>query len=130
MAEDIIFVRAISDTISLAFKSHQRILQQQTLEEKQREITEINESLERKVRARTNDLNMQNKHLTDFAFTNAHHIRGPICRLLGLQNLLTLTDDCQEVLKISDYLSVSIEELDRITRETSEKLNALAEENW
>lgn len=127
--EDIIFVRAVSDTISLAFKSHVRIGQQQMLEEKQREITEINESLERKVLERTLELNKRNRQLTDFAFTNAHHIRGPICRLLGLRNLLTITDDCREVLKIADYMSASVGELDQITKETSEKLNALVEEN-
>jgi hypothetical protein len=125
MAEDIIFVRAISDTLSLAFKSHQRILQQEALEEKQREITEINELLERKVMERTLELNVRNRQLTDLAFTNAHYIRGPVCRLLGLNNLLLATDDCREVLKIADYMSASITELDRITRQTSEKLNAL-----
>jgi hypothetical protein len=129
MAEDIIFVRAISDTISLAFKSHQRTLQQQLLEQKQREITEINGSLERKVMERTTELNSRNKLLTDFAFTNAHHIRGPLCRLLGLKNLLAVTNDCQEILKISHYMSVSITELDAITRQTSEKLNSLVDEN-
>jgi hypothetical protein len=129
MAEDIIFVRAISDSISLAFKSHHRKLQQQMLEQKQLEITEINESLEKKVMERTNQLNLRNKQLTDFSFTNAHDIRGPICRLLGLKNLLTAVDDCQEVFKISNYMRASIEELDRITRETSQRLNAWVEED-
>lgn len=128
VAEDIIFVRAISDTISLAFKANFRKLQQQILEEKQREITEINESLERKVMERTLELNKRNQQLTDFAFTNSHHIRGPICRLLGLKNLLNTTNDCDEILKISNYMSSSIADLDSITRETSKKLNVLVEE--
>jgi hypothetical protein len=129
-AEDIIFVRAISDTISLAFKSHQRILEQQTLEEKQLEITEINESLERKVMERTIELNRRNKQLTDFAFTNAHLIRGPICRLLGLQNVLLLTKDCTEVLMIAEFMSLSINELDSITRKTSGELNAIVDDSY
>jgi len=128
VAEDIIFVRAISDTISLAFKSHHRIVQQQMLEQKQREITEMNELLERKVKTRTQELNLRNKQLTDFSFTNAHHIRGPLCRLLGLKNLLSATTDCREVLKIADYMTASITELDNTTRETSKKLNALVED--
>ena len=127
MAEDIIFVRAVSDTISLAFKSHHRILQQQMLEQKQREITEMNESLERKVRERTNELNMRNKQLTDLAFTNAHYIRGPVCRLLGLNNLLSSTNNSSDVLKIANYMTVSIEELDAITKKTSEELNTIME---
>jgi len=127
--EDLIFVRAISDTIPLAFKSHERRVQQNLLEAKQREITMINGSLEKKVKERTILLNQRNKQLTDFAFTNAHHIRGPICRLLGLKNLLSITDNCREVMKIADYMSASVEELDQITRETSAALNTLVAEN-
>jgi hypothetical protein len=128
LAEDIIFVRAISDTISIAFKSHQRVQHQQLLEQKQREITEINALLERKVMERTNKLNIRNKQLTEFAFTNAHHIRGPICRLLGLKNILDVTEDCNEIIEISNYMSTSIVDLDEITRQTSEKLNALMDD--
>jgi signal transduction histidine kinase len=127
--EDIIFVRAISDTLPLAFKSHGRRLQQNLLEAKQREITEINGSLERKVKERTLELNERNRQLTDFAFTNAHHIRGPICRLLGLQNLLTLTNDAAEIKKVAEYMTLSVVELDSITRKISAKLNKLVDES-
>jgi hypothetical protein len=127
--EDIIFVRAISDTIPLAFKSHGRRVQQNLLEAKQREITEINGSLERKVRERTLELNERNKLLTDFAFTNAHIIRGPICRLLGLQNLLTATTDADEIGKIAEYMNISVSDLDNITRKTSAELNKLIDES-
>jgi hypothetical protein len=127
--EDIIFVRAISDTLPLAFKSHGRRLQQNLLEAKQREITEINGSLERKVKERTIELNERNKQLTDFAFTNAHHIRGPICRLLGLQNLLTTTDDTADIRRIAEYMTLSVSELDGITRKTSAELNKLVDQS-
>jgi hypothetical protein len=126
-SEDVIFVRAISDILPLAFKSHSRQVQQLLLEEKQREISEVNESLERKVEERTNELNKRNKQLMDFAFTNAHHIRGPICRLLGLQNLLAVTTDKEEILKISQYMLSSVSELDLITKKTSEQLNMLVD---
>jgi hypothetical protein len=127
--EDIIFVRAISDTLPLAFKSHGRRVQQNLLEAKQREITEINGSLEKKVKERTILLNERNKQLTDFAFTNAHHVRGPICRLLGLQNLLAITNDEAEVRKIAEYMTLSVDELDTITRKTSAELNKLVDES-
>lgn len=126
--EDLIFVRAVSDTIPLAFKSHGRRIQQNLLEAKQREITEINGSLEKKVKERTILLNERNKQLTDFAFTNAHHIRGPICRLLGLQNLLAVTNDPAEVRKIAEYMTLSVDELDTITRKTSAELNKLVDD--
>jgi hypothetical protein len=127
--EDIIFVRAVSDTIPLAFKSHGRNVQQTLLEAKQREITEINGSLERKVKERTLKLNERNKQLTAFAFTNAHLIRGPICRLLGLQNLLTVSNNPTEIQKIAAYMTLSVSELDNITRKTSAELNKLVDES-
>jgi hypothetical protein len=126
--EDLLFVRAISDTIPLAFKSHGRRVQQNMLEAKQREITEINGSLEKKVKERTILLNERNKQLTDFAFTNAHCIRGPICRLLGLQNLLAVTTDEADVRKIAEYMNLSVSELDDITRKTSAQLNKMIED--
>jgi hypothetical protein len=126
--EDLIFVRAISDTIPLAFKSNERRMEQDLLQAKQREITEINASLERKVKERTMLLNERNKQLTDFAFTNAHHIRGPICRLLGLHNLLIVTNDTEEIRQIANYINLSVDELDEITRKTSAHLNVLLEE--
>jgi hypothetical protein len=127
LQEDIIFIGAMSDNISLAFKSHFRKLQQQLLEEKQREITEINASLERKVEERTGQLNLRNKQLMDFSFTNAHHIRGPICRLLGLQNLLAATRDVDEIVTVAGFMRASICDLDEITRKTSRELDTMIE---
>lgn len=118
-AEDVIFVRAISDTLPLAFKSHQRRRQQFWLEAKQRQITELNESLEQMVSQRTAQLKLRNEQLLSFAFINAHNIRGPICRLQGLRNLLMLAQSQEEVFALRDYISTSIEELDAITRKAS-----------
>ncbi len=84
--EDTTFVRVISDTLPLAFKSHQRRKQKLLLEEKQKQITELNESLRAKVSERTDALKKMNEQLLNFAFINSHNIRGPICRLLGLRN--------------------------------------------
>jgi hypothetical protein len=125
-SEDVLFIRAISDTLPLAFKSHQRKIQQLLLEEKQRQITELNDSLERRILERTAELNIRNKQLVDFAFINAHEIRGPICRLLGLRNLLAITSDPQEVIMLGEYMTASIEELDKITHRASLLLNEAA----
>lgn len=123
--EDIIFIRAVSDTLSLAFKSHQRKLHQRLLEQKTKEVEETNQSLEQKVAERTMALNNLNGKLTDIAYTNAHVIRGPICRLVGLKNLLSLLNDETERQQLIMYMEASIDELDSITRSTSEQLNIL-----
>jgi len=120
--EDIIFVRAVSDALSLSFKSHQRKKQHSQLQEKQRHIEELNESLEEKVAQRTNELKIKNDQLREFAFINSHEIRGPICRLLGL-NLLMDFSDPNEMIQIRKYFSESIHELDEITRSATKLLN-------
>jgi len=123
--EDILFVRAVSDTLALAFKSHQRKMQQRLLEHKQREIEQVNESLEQKIADRTATLNHLNAKLAQIAYTNAHIIRGPICRLVGLSNLLKMIDDAGERKIVLGYVAASIDELDAITRKTSYELNAI-----
>lgn len=121
-SEDVIFVRAISDTLRLAFKSHHRKSEQLLLEAKQKQIEELNDSLERKVSERTGELKIRNEQLTNFAFLNAHEIRGPICRLLGLRNLLALSKDPNEITQLSAYMASSIDELDAITQRASRLL--------
>ncbi len=120
--EDIIFARAISDALSLSFKSHQRKEQHSLLEERKRHIEELNESLEEKVSQRTAELKIKNQQLAEFAFINAHKIRGPVCRLLGLNNLILQTKDLEEMIVIKEYLSASIKELDEITRQATKLL--------
>src|SRR5581483_9427799 len=51
--EEVIFVRAVSDALTLSFRSYHRKEQQILLEEKQHQIQELNESLEEKVIRRT-----------------------------------------------------------------------------
>lgn len=120
--EDIIFTRAISDALSLSFKSHQRKKQHSELEEKQLYIEELNESLEEKVLQRTAELEIKNQQLSNFAFINAHKIRGPVCRLLGMNNLLLHVKEPKEIMLLRDYLSISIKELDEITRQATKVL--------
>lgn len=48
-------------------------------------------------------------------FSEKNIIRGPICRLLGLQNVLKVTDSPNEVLKISKLMAALVEELNTIT---------------
>jgi hypothetical protein len=44
----------------------------------------MNKDLERKVIERTEKLNHKNEKLIQYSYTNAHHLRGPVARLLGL----------------------------------------------
>lgn len=61
---------------------NEEILQQQN------QIKQINASLEQTVKERTAQLEDQNRKLLDYAYFNAHKVRGPLARILGLTYLV------------------------------------------
>ncbi|MEJ1239224.1 hypothetical protein WBG78_13900 [Chryseolinea sp. T2] len=84
--------------------------------------TKRNEKLEQKVAERTKELKIRNAQLLKFAFMNSHEIRGPICRLMGLRNLLAITPDPDEARQLQHHISYSIDEMDQITRRATRLL--------
>lgn len=59
-------------------------------------INYINHHLEQLVQERTEKLDEQNKQLIHFAFYNAHKVRAPLARILGLINLMKIEQDSNE----------------------------------
>jgi ATP/maltotriose-dependent transcriptional regulator MalT len=47
-------------------------------------VNDLNKNLERLVLERTAKVQAQNEMLLKYTYTNAHHLRGPVARLLGL----------------------------------------------
>nr|WP_236676355.1 GAF domain-containing protein [Chryseolinea lacunae] len=121
-AEDKLFVSSVADIITLAFRSSQRLEYEKHIKDQSRKIAHMNEVLEDRVKHRTEELEAQNKRLSEYAFINSHLLRGPLSRILGLINLL----DHDKDLKESDLivpLRKSGEELDQIVRKITEALN-------
>jgi len=58
------------------------------LKKSNKEISHINSNLEKHVHDRTRNLELQNKVLAEYAYINAHLLRGPLCSILGLVNIL------------------------------------------
>jgi len=52
------------------------------------EIKGINENLETVIKDRTYELEIKNKALEEYAFINAHKLRAPLARILGLVHLM------------------------------------------
>ena len=92
------------------------------LDAQRNRLHQANEELEKRVAARTRDLELQNKKLTEYAFFHAHILRAPISRIRGLIHLLTLTTDVQEEKKVRGLLNESVEELENAARSINEKL--------
>jgi hypothetical protein len=88
------------------------------------EIATNNERLEEIVYDRTQKLQEQNERLSRYAFMNSHELRGPICRMIGLLNVLKLTksEDHEKILNLIQQTGV---ELDAITRRINKTLDTV-----
>jgi tetratricopeptide (TPR) repeat protein len=88
------------------------------------EINKLNESLEEKVQQRTQEIQMQNQKLVEYAFFTAHEVRGPLARILGLVELVKVKQLKHEREEIISRLRVSANELDEILRQVNRKLES------
>src|SRR6185369_17055008 len=57
------------------------------IEKQKDELNALNHNLEALVSQRTSELEEQNEKLKNYAFFNAHLLRGPFCRVQGLIHL-------------------------------------------
>jgi PAS domain S-box-containing protein len=126
--EDIIFVKSIGDLLSMAVNAslrkrsiHAIEIQKEKIIEQNKQLTRfaseiaaINESLELRVAERTMTLNEQNKKLMEYAFVNAHLLRGPLSRIMGLVELIKIERSSDEIQKLAELLITSAKELDGV----------------
>jgi signal transduction histidine kinase len=100
---------------------------EQILQQKE-EILLINERLEEIVKERTAKVVQLNERIITYAFFNAHKVRGPLVRILGLVNILKIqplqTEHDQQTVSgyISKIESSSIE-LDNVIKEINNELS-------
>jgi len=78
------------------------------------EIKGINDNLELLVKERTEELEKKNKALEEYAFINAHKLRGPVASILGLIHLMNKIDMDDDARKVLRHLQDSTEKLDAI----------------
>lgn len=112
-SEDIIFASSVADIISLVHRGAQRRDYEKKLRQQTREIARMNESLEQRVKERTEALETQNKKLTEYAFINSHVLRSPVSKIMGLVNLMEV-DKSSDPKEIMAYLKKSCMELDTV----------------
>jgi GAF domain-containing protein len=122
ISEDIIFAQALSDLITLIFKSQQRRAYERKIRHQRKEISKINQSLEARVSERTQVLEQKNHQLSEYAFINSHLLRAPLCRILGLINLFEYAEISEK--RLVEHLKLSGEELDAVVK----KINAAIDE--
>lgn len=92
------------------------------IQSKNNEIQDLNKNLENTVHERTQQLQERNQRLQAYAYTNAHILRAPLSRILGLLNLMYKSEDPEEARKIKQHLEESARELDHVIRQSSVEL--------
>jgi len=143
LPEDALFVQSLANLLAMVHQNN-RILQllreirrqHSELAEKHREIAQLNEELtaaneelaqtnqylEDAVKQRTDELEKQNRQLTEYAFVNSHLLRAPVARVLGLLQLIQMEDLPVRDRQLIDALFTSTQELDELVRKISEIL--------
>lgn len=97
-------------------------LKNKNIEDLHKKLMEVNHGLEKMVEDRTAALTEQNKRLEEYAFINAHKLRSPVANILGLINLLDLSQLQEERSQILEHLKKSSAELDEVIRSISSKI--------
>jgi ligand-binding sensor domain-containing protein len=99
--------------------------QRDSLAMKNEQIAQINANLEQLVTERTKVLEEQNRRLSEYAFINAHELRGPLASILGLVHLFEISTDTSEKEELLKHLKKSSHELDKIVRATNRMLEGM-----
>lgn len=91
-----------------------------------RQMEDLNKTLESKVSDRTRQLQLHSEKLLRYAFINAHQLRGPFCRVKGLIMLRnTISAPTGEEEQINAMLIESLDELDSITSKLQKTVDEL-----
>ncbi len=114
--------REIHDKQEEIAAQNEEILQQNI------EINHFNNHLEELVKKQTHTLLERNRQLRYYAHFNAHKLRSPIATILGLYQIMKLSNSANEKEIILEKVEESIEKLDEMVRESQKILNVTEEE--
>ncbi len=90
------------------------------------EINRMNNNLERLVEEKTMRILQQRERLMKYAFQNAHNVRGPLARLMGLVKLLQMKGiESDEIPFLLNEIERASGELDAVIREINTSLEEI-----
>ena len=82
----------------------------------------VNANLEKMVEARTNELMVKNKTLSDYAFINAHDLRVPVANIKGIIQLFEFNLTMQEKEELLEKLKGQSNDLDDVLIDIQRRL--------
>lgn len=89
------------------------------------EINAINNSLEKRIKERTIELEKRNAQLTEYAFINSHILRAPVSSILGLINLFRYENLSKSENELFEHLLSATNNLNEVVVQ----INTAIEEN-
>lgn len=105
-------------------KQREEIQQQASkLQDANTMISGMNNRLQTTVEQRTEELLARNRQLEEFAFINAHRLRAPIARVLGIANLLEMGQSEQDTHWMLGVIRQETENLDQVVRNINEVIH-------
>ncbi len=111
------FKRNLTDANEVLQKQTLRMESQyRELQITQKELHELNKELEKRVNERMTQIREQNQILIRYAYTNAHHLRGPVARLMGLASVYHL-DSNEKTEEIIDMMAQQAKEIDTVIKQ-------------
>ena len=114
--EDQMLVRSVANLCTIAYTQEELKKAFSVIENQKKLIEEYNSTLETKVKERTIELEKRNGILEEYAFINSHLLRGPICPLRGLVNLLNISSlEDLERKSVIDNISITVDKLNLIS---------------
>ncbi|AFM03324.1 hypothetical protein Fleli_0867 [Bernardetia litoralis DSM 6794] len=78
------------------------------------EVVAMNDNLEEVVNQRNQEVMEKNQMLEEYAFINAHKLRAPVARLLGLMQIIEFSKNTDEIEFYLQLCNQEIKDLDRI----------------
>ena len=118
---DSIHEELISMNAELVDKANEIETQNEELLQSQQNLHELNINLERMVNERTEKIIQQNEQLIKYSYTNAHHLRGPVARVLGLIQVSKLEDSLDHSF-IFQKIEEQTFEIDAVVRKINDEL--------
>lgn len=111
----------------LQMRNNEIVAQNEELMQIQDHLNELNMTLEKKVMERTAKIQSQNEILIKYSYANAHHLRGPVARLLGLANVYDL-DPARDVDFLVQKMREEAQSIDSVIKQINEDLNTSSED--
>ena len=114
--------RQLEETIAkLKELNDQLYSQSEELTSKKNELENLNVNLESVFAERSREINLRNEELSEYAYVNAHLLRAPLARVLGLTNLLEHSGALEH--STISAIKFQAEETDSIVRKINKVLS-------